>query len=1557
MQTKSFLMPGLCMFGFLAGADAVSLNEAGYAKYYDRAQALIPGLTVVEQSLVDAAAWEISGGRLIDEAGAMRVEAEAGSVDLIWKGSFPPAASQAVLLEWRIAADAPAQVMCHVFTDGRFNRVGAQMPADGKTNSVVIYSPPWRRYGEMDKQRFDGIKLSVSGATLAGTAFTVKMARLKSDYSEGFFRRSLTVPAGTIWSAAAEVGDAVSLYVNGRQVDDETIVMPRPTVKGSSYYLSRRVDMQKYISPGRNVLGMRVRRTGNAPAAYLRGSVIMADGRRIPLDSNTNWVWHNAAPGGWAALDYDDSNWRKIMNQDDVSREMGRGFGYHGADAVAAPMTAFGFSYRPRGSMPCYDGCIKLRNPLDKKLYFNENHPFRLEVMLPPGFVDKKPELAWEIHRYDGPAAEKRGTFTEVAAGRVEKFEDSDSLVGEINSARLPRGIYVFTSRLQADGQVVEERDPEALVVTGRVKMEKVAGDALEQGLDLALERTIDFTDPDDPHPWFETDHKGPIPAGRWGSNYYHTVSPALIVERNGLKYRTTRPVERAQFSYQVEFAHPGDWYLLALEYPDDAERWIGVSCNADRTPEHLRRAKPGESYSASSKCGPAIWTGGKYPNTGKMLEMQWIYRPDPGGHAINVMSLMQDTAAAAARLKIYHVNGRLSELDAGGIEPCRQRRFGMVTERTYPWLNGIYNLFSSFDSASVTLRGDKGAGSFTNNVMADWCEHLRLLEDAASHYAEYMRFAGQNLHAMGCFQYSDANTASQYVTGDPRIHDSSENMLARVLAANDLMFYASVEFICTERLGRRELDPEWYFADRAGSRAIRLWAGKPLNLNFLHPAVEAEMLEVAIQLAQCFQHQPNFLGINWTAYFSGFWIPGYRNYVHPYNDEVDPLATGYDDFTVGLFEKDTGIRVGKGDLGLETGSLNLGRSDSEGGAKPPAEPSKTGTVNREPSVCEQRYQFLNSVKMKPVWLHWRARKMAEFFAKVNKAINAVRPGLETVAGCYLNFEHVCEWRKRKIGVADYLNLFGWNPAAFAEHENVWLMPWLPLAGRYQPANRAENYAMSWQWNKDPAFYGLFTDQPRRAIMFHAGWIEVERVAANYPYREGWPRPYQQTMMAQQREEMALEPYAQAMIGMDPQMVMMGFTDQTPYIGVEGMQRKFTRVLRRLPWGKFEPVLHTGFDSNFALRALRADDEYLFYAANPGYWPIQGTLTLANAGEVIDLVSGASVPMRDGAIRVALEPFGIAAFRASEISSLKSPTSTVAITAWTTDPLPDAELAHMRNILYRAQTAAKKPGGAAGFLGAEDYVVFSNAIQTAESALAEKRYAAAWAALSDAGFWSILFEQMPRMPDNITDALELNVRHVGGGYIPAVDGILNDRIWKSNLIDFTGPFVGQDGRYPAARTIARAGKPGNVLCFAVACHDPEPEKIKSGPADAEGRALWESGDDMLVITIMPDDKHAYQFAVNAAGVKSARQIRGPANKAFTTAWDAAIVKHDWGWQAEMVIDPRKSFGGLMQVGGQWQINLHRLFRSDMMAVPASWQYTADWQLSDQMGIINFKPYR
>ncbi len=337
-------------------ASAAVFDDATYAHYFDRAAALIPGMTILEENLSAAEVWEITGGQLTATNGTLRLKAESDTVELVWKGLFT--SKHVVQLESEIRALSAAEMQSYVFTDERFNRIGdpVQLKAAADTPfKANIYSPPRRRYGDISQQQFDGFKLEFTGDGLAGNILILRAPSLKTQFFEGCFRYVLDVPEGAIWEAAAEIADSNELFINGQVIEDESIILQRPSSKGQNYYKTRRVGLKKYLKPGRNILGLSVKRTGNAPAAYLLGAVVMESGERIPFDSGTNWVWQSEVPDNWAMPDYDASDWLEILNQDAVPVANGRGAYHRGLSAVATTMTTYGFSYQPRGRIPAYD--------------------------------------------------------------------------------------------------------------------------------------------------------------------------------------------------------------------------------------------------------------------------------------------------------------------------------------------------------------------------------------------------------------------------------------------------------------------------------------------------------------------------------------------------------------------------------------------------------------------------------------------------------------------------------------------------------------------------------------------------------------------------------------------------------------------------------------------------------------------------------------------------------------------------------------------------------------------------------------------------------------------------------------------------------------------------------------------------------------------------------------------------------------------------------------------------------------------------------------------------
>ncbi len=1488
IMTKKLLAVLLVSCGFVMNSALLSgAEQYSYKALYNKALGLFPA-KVNECKLPDAQTITVQDGKVnFSGGGDFTVSSPKGSSIISWK--FPPLKHypKGILQLSAKTLDNAAEITVYAVYDAKKNKCAAFKLHSGKREKITR---------NIQTGKLKEIVIDVKSKSADTVDISFKDFKISCNWWESCFRKEVTIPEGKIWDAVADVGNMTTLFINGKEVTTGGVIRPDAFYWCGDMYRSKRISFKPYLKPGRNFIELYTIRSNVPSFAYMQGAVIMDSGQRIPINSDWSWEWSDSFPGTENAV------WKKIASWKNINQ-----YRKTGSSAGAFPITDYYVkNYLHRGDMPAYCGLIKLVNPCENKLFYTENKEFALKILIPPGFENKKPVVEWKISRFEN---DKLNIIKKGIAGKFSK--NGNSLEFNIKSTALPKGVYTFQSALKTGSNIIEERIPEPFAVTGKVIQKEVAGDFLEQGMDIELEKIVDFTNPNDPHPWMETDAKAIYPhvhEKKWDDKYVSTLKKASIVEKNGLKYRKTAKKFEAQFTYLVDFKHPGDWYLLVLEYPDNAERWIGVGCNPSS-----RMGKKGY-HDGSSKCGPCIWTGGKYPNTGKMLKMKWLYIPDPEPHGFNIMSLMTDSDAAAARLLIYHIKGALPSLTQPDILLSGQRKYGLLSERTtslHPTSGssstGFYNYCSSYSKDfSKYAKVDKSA-------VMEACARIDDLLDSAYHYAQYLRFSGQNMHVMGCYQYDDMNTCPHWNTGSSRLHYNCRDIAARVFQSNDIEFYASVEYTNKfRRMAKRqtkvhgfykEEEKDIFFVNKQGEIPPSTMGFMRGCLNFMKPEIRKDMLELAAELAGEFKDLPNFRGINWTAYFGGEWQPSFRG------PGSDPLDLGYGDFTTGLFEKETGIKI--------------------------------PVPKDAPDRFMKRYKFLTSPAMKERWMAWRSGKIFEFFEQLYNTVISVNPKLDCIAGAYLNVQHITEWKKSGRTFSKYLKENSWMPKTFKKHKGIWLMPWLHANARYgyYVGRKLPDIAMGWQGNMDDEFYEPFADIEKRALMLCLCWHEVERVAAHFPYRKNWSRPYQQTMEGQQREEMAMEPYTQGMIGMDPQMLFFGFTDVSLYIGVEEMHRKFSRVFRRLPMQKFERILKTGFSTNICIRALSHNGKYYFYAANPGYWPISGTMNLSEKATVHDLVKNRKVS-DNGSLNFSLPPFGIAAWKADSGS--------VKITGWKNNPVPEKELAHMRSILLRSHKILKL-SGIEKYLGKKDFSFFKTSTDKAEKAVNEGKYAKAWLLLTNAFYWDILNEKGK-------DAKYAG--NVGPRTIPAteaekaplIDGKLNDEIWEKCIGQ--NRFIAHDKQKAKFDTWAYAAWKNNKLYLAFKCNDANTEKLRN--TSKIEKDLFRNKDDVIDFVIYPPGKKYYQFAFNPKGVKFDQQCLSVSSRDYDYHPEWKVKSHigKKGWTAEVEIDTQKAFGQPILKGREWKINFHRLFRMNEQ-LPSSWVWSPNIHSMEHMGIIRF----
>ncbi len=1332
----------------------------------------------------------------------------------------------------------------------------------------------------------DGFELDIQ--TAKGNVLRLASVEVVKPMNRGGFRKEFQLPEGKIWRAVVNVGAQTSLYVNGEEVRPQTSILRRPTFAGNEMYKTRALDIAKYLLPGkRNCIGLYGERVGYPPFIFVQGRVVMASGEVVPITSDATWRFSHRCPEGWTRAGFDDSSWTNAQGGPAMPVYM-----------IMATVT--------ESAIPAYSGRLVVTNPNDRLLFYNDKEAAVFHVSVPAGLAKNVPVLHWKVVRPgkgDGSVAE----------GVAKEFERAnDSLTFTINAGVLEWGVYTIELNLhRRDGKAIEHRTPEPFVVVRRLTQKIVDGKSYTEGMKLTLEDTIDFTNPSDTHPWNGTDEPGGFERGL--TKTVKPIKTPRIVRRGGLVYRETAALRGAFFTYQFKVKHPGDFYMVELDYPDDAERWIGVSCSTTLP-----------KVWTNSKCAPSITTGGKYPVSGKMRVRRWIARPEAGIQTIDIICRRNGFPAAAKAMRIYH----LKELPALRINDAGQRRIGLLTERT--------RLSASFGKTFGMYRRDisyQNAKDFDAPNFRPFDEKIGYLQaalDACEKYTQYMKFTGQNVHIMGCYQYGDNNTPYAplpRIPGGSRIPNDIRDVAVRSFGENGIDVIASIEYANHEWLQRQyDLTLGEVLQGKDTARMVSK-DGKPAQgmygWNFVHPAVEAAMLSVVDDLVRKFGDRPNFLGVNFSPYLSGGWIPGFG-----VMSREGPMTYSYDDKTIEFFERDTGIRL----------------------------PIKA----TDPARFAKRYKLLTSKALKPKWIAWRCEQMQRFFRLVRKHAQAERRDLQVFASLYLNVAHCVEWSKSGLPLNEFLRQWGWDAALMKSTPGIWFTRWMfPLRG-----NSPKNY-VGWEQVVGPEFTSLYARGDDRSVMIHHAWDELAYRMPGAKFGRGWEwigKPNwpvagnRGRLHTQAARDNARECFTQALIGSDPELVMFGFMDVNLMVGNEQPLREFAQALRCLPRERFTPVLNTGFATNFAIRALRKGSAYYFYVANPGYWPIKGTIQLAGAGRVVDLAlnrpAHASRVGERLALPVSLAPYGVAAFRADSKDAK--------IVSFSTQRVSSKDLAHLKGILDRVASLLARRGSTA-ILTLDEKKFMQQSVEKAHAAMTKGEVAAAWRLVTNYRFWGLWKDYLEKMANlahlpypkkTLAEALGRRVLTAAfAAKPPRIDGDLNDAVWAKAKVATS--FVTQERRLALADTAVRACYDRSRVYFAVECADPDPGRLQTKAAHE--MEIFASRDDSFGIFLQPDPSAVryYQLAFNAAGVPFDQEVLGgQRNYEYKPAWKVATKRGKKKWTAEVAV-PFAAFG-LSGVGKrQWRANFFRNFRQGKLDAGA-WSFTGrDYHCPEKFGTLVF----
>ena len=1324
----------------------------------------------------------------------------------------------------------------------------------------------------------DGFEIAIKGP--ADNVIEIDSLRVLKRLNQGYFRKEFALPPGKVWRAVAEVGKEMTVYVNGREVPCQTII---PTI-----YVTISLDLAPYLQPGKKnciaLLGQAQLPRDWACQGNLQGKVVMSGGEVILLDTDETWRASPTAGKGWNQVGFDDSKWAA-------------------AELVGKPL---GVVVR---KWPAYDGRLVLENPYhDPKLFFSDAHPLRVNVRVPEGLAKEQAELKWVLRR----VGEIKEPEQEVASGTVPKFSrlpQKSSLLYQLDAGRQERGVYTLEVSLQTAGQIIESRLREPLMVVGKLPMKEVEGTSYEDGMELTLEDTIDFTNPKDQHLWAEIDVQKGVTSSQAGD-------APRIVRKGNLVYRETAPGSNSMFDYQFSFQHPGSFYLMVVEYPDDAYRWMGVGVATADNPE---------MKNWHTQSGPGIITGYKYPLTNQMKELRFVHYADPGIQALHIVSLSRYQTAAAAKVRIY----RIKDLPALKVNTSGERFLGLHTERARTL--GI--AYGTNDPTFIQLYY---YSKLKLDMVDMFTQRLRWYLEGCQNYARYLRFTGQNLHVMGAWQYNEGNLS--YISPDlipsARIPKDIRDVALRVFEQNGISMMAMIEFMATRALVNKYTVSNAQVAEGADtiwpvSRQGKQAGGHAVSQScFDHPAVQEAYLRVINDLAIKFSHSPAWKGI---------YVMSYPTFSGPitYAPAGGPLDYSYGDATIAAFEKDIGIRV-------------------------PGDP-------KDPKRFQMRYLFLTSEPMRDKWIDWRCRAVHDLVVKTRDVLQKHRRDLQVLYGCYLDVDWILRWCQSGKPYLEFLRQYGWDPSLYRKDRDVWVGRYLYPNDRHWGAGDSYGYAAAWEqyFGKEPiAAYDREVD---RFIVLNTTWHELYPWH-HYPPPQGWPVPtYRARYVSQPNGDNSREHYTAGLIGADPEVVMYGFTDATLPSGNEQELREFARVLTALPKEKFQPVGNTcDFKHNLAIRDLRKGNAYWFYVANPGYWPIRGEVILRGTGRVVDPATGQPVKVRKEngkmILPIDLVPFAVAAFRVDS--------QTAKVESWSNQPLAAKHLQHMQGIMAEAERLLDSPARLAITL--EDVKFMRETLKQARADLESGEYARAWLALTNWKFWTLLRQQLPQaekfgahlpgmklVARDAEQIPELKVVKMAG-HAPKIDGKLDDEIWQR--APATQGFLSMSTKLtylgnPVIDTAVQAAYDRENLYLAFALADPDVTALRKVASPDHPEQVFRKYDDTLVMLLQPNSG-LYQLAVNAGGIKYDTRIAGQdwfvdADKKFDQPWTAAVGQTDKVWMIEVAI-PFSSLGAKLPApGDRWRANFLRRFR-EFLVPECYWApVRTGWYDTERYGYLDF----
>lgn len=610
---------------------------------------------------------------------------------------------------------------------------------------------------------------------------------------------------------------------------------------------------------------------------------------------------------------------------------------------------------------------------------------------------------------------------------------------------------------------------------------------------------------------------------------------------------------EPSWFAYKLKVTTTQRPYLIEVDYPDDKERTFAIA---------LRESNP-LSYPVAS----GIDSGGEFSLSNKILTHFVIYWPRAAGTRLVFMTGYTGRPAAAAKIRVYQIDGDLPALDV----PVNGGRNFM---NWYEEGNNFTSLFGAPDLSPVGFRV------------------------ATERWAKTVDYIGGSVLSPTAVIYNFASYPSEY---NRTFSTPSDNDILRRM----LLISEKYEMKLLPELHPRADELAWPYVESPDPKPNLLVSndGKTLNnlpphYNPLYPANQDWYIGMIGELVDNYRDSPALLGVSLRL----------MQWQNPTLNNFHSLDWGYDDYTIGLFQKETGLTV----------------------------PGAPGDAAR----FRKRYEWLMA-NARERWISWRCDKIAQLYTRIRDRVREARPDLKVFSSVFDGYDNY----PKDFGTS-WLRGAGIDTKILSRIDGVVLVNALHAYGRRD--NREDDLVI--QTVRDnllspDVLHSMIKTNSNGVFLSYSRYFEALPYIVP-PQELGFPATTKRTMMSAVINPAGthyLERYAVQLAETDASWLGDGGNGYT--IGQPNL-RDFLKEYRSLPPVSFVP--RQDARDPVAVWELQRSGDYLFYAVNRERFPVTVQLRLRGSGQVYRLSTGQKMIPQKNILSLQLQPYQLIAFKASK---------------------------------------------------------------------------------------------------------------------------------------------------------------------------------------------------------------------------------------------------------------------------------------------------------------------